>query len=244
MSPAPQFHGVDSIYFDVHHVPMAEESYVAWSDLMGVQSVLQRSVPLSANAIFKFHSAALDERPDSVHLYPVMDGLYAATPVAEDMRQFLSRLFARSAAHFLHKEDPEHRFIPKAAVAFGRVVHGEDVSPEASHVLEGNPTYRQSILIGEPMVRAYLHERITPPFGVGVDVSASDFLTGPERKLSHVWWAWYAENHAALAADLDSRLSQHYDWCEARAGAIDYPMERLRVHRQQAGQFLGFAAGA
>jgi hypothetical protein len=98
--------------------------------------------------------------------------------------------------------------------------------------------YKDSILLGMPMVFASQTEPLAPPFGVYVHASADKFLSAPERKLSHVWWPWFQPAACPEAQALRSELRSYFDWCEAHAGAIDYDPARIRVHRDQAAQYL------
>ncbi|MDA3936940.1 MAG: hypothetical protein PF636_08845 [Actinomycetota bacterium] len=200
-----------------------------------------RSLPVSANFVFKLHVTALEERTAGIHLYPVMDGVYVVTPDRDEMRTFLSAVYTRLAICLTTTAQHEHRFLPKCAVAHGPVIHGSDVNPAASAVFQrttDNERYKDSVLLGMPMVYAAQCEPLAPPFGVYVHASAPDFLEPQERKQSHVWWHWFEPGQSQEAQDLRNALPLYFDWCDARAGAIDYDPARIRVHRAQSEQYL------
>ncbi len=58
-------------------IPTPKNEYVAWVDVMGIQSSMSRSIDISANFIFKLHIAALNAKTAKLNIYPVMDGFYA-----------------------------------------------------------------------------------------------------------------------------------------------------------------------
>ena len=66
-------------FFDARHLGEPSNEYVAWLDVMGMQSILAYSPESAANFVFKFHDAVLKAKSDSIHLYPVMDGIYACS---------------------------------------------------------------------------------------------------------------------------------------------------------------------
>lgn len=229
------------LWFDAGQLPgTATDAYVAWIDVMGVRAFMLRSLPVTANFVFKLHVAALEEADPAVRLYPVMDGLYVVTSDRTKMRAFLKAVFLRLADCFCSTTENEHRFLVKCAVAKGPVIHGSDIGIAASPVFgqsSQNEQYKDSILLGMPMVLAVQSEPQAPPFGVYVHSSASDLLTSTERKHSHIWWHWFSagNNQAQL---LRAALPDYFTWCERRAGAIEYDGSRIRAHRDQVTQYL------
>ena len=214
-------------------------AYVAWLDVMGVQASMLRSLPVCANFIFKLHIAALEESTPAVSLYPVMDGVYVVTPDRDVMRQFLSDVMTRLARGF-NNDANEHRFLVKSAVAHGPVIHGRDVNAAASAVFQkpANAAYKDSLLLGMPVVLSHKAERLAAPFGIRVDQSAGDFLTADERKKSHVWWPWFPAGQNQEAQALKANLPDYFSWCTERAGALDYDIARIKVHEAQASQYF------
>lgn len=233
-----QFNEAMPLYFDAAHLPPPTPEYVAWVDVMGTQVSLSRSLPTSANFIFKLHIAALQAANQNITLYPVMDGLYAASANQGDILDFLRSIFEEVAVEFNSTNAPQHRFIIRGALAFGPVVHGRNVQPPASHALAGNTRYRDSILLGLPMVQAHLSERNAPPFGVFVHDSARSFAPAGNRPVSYVWWPWKDTNNQNTWTSLGQNLNQHFDWCADRAMPLDYASDRIKVHKEMATQYF------
>lgn len=225
-------------FFDSNGLPQSQDAYVAWLDVMGVRGWMLRSLPVTANFIFKLHVAALEEKQAGMTLYPVMDGVYAVSPDINTLRTFLAQVFVRLACLFNATGQHEHQFLVKGAVAFGPVIHGSGIAAASSASLAAAPQYRDSILMGMPMVFALQSEPHAPPFGVYVHDSARQLLTPQERKRSHCWWPWFAPGATPEAQTLKQKLPSYFAWCEARAGAIDYDANRIKAHKAQAEQYL------
>lgn len=171
-------------------------------------------------------------------LYPVMDGVYCVSADKNEIRIFLSNVFERLACLFNKEAKPQHQFLVKGAVAFGPVIHGSQINAGASNTLDGANPYKDSILIGMPMVFAVQSEPHAPPFGVFVHESARSLLEQYELKKSHCWWPWFSPKRSEQAKLLRSKLPKYFAWCEQRAGAIGYDISRIHAHKAQAAQYL------
>ena len=132
----------------------------------------------------------------------------------------------------------EHRFLVKAAVAFGPIIHGSSVAPNASGTLNANASYRDAILLGMPMVFAHKGEPNAPPFGVFVHDTARALLLSNEIKRSHCWWPWFAPGATPEAQTLRTEIEDYFDWCRARAGSLQYREERIKAHSSEAAQYF------
>lgn len=230
---------VKAPYFDAKSkVPDPTEEYVAWLDVMGIQSSMMRSLHASANFIFKLHVAALEQNKPSMRLYPVMDGVYVTTPDRDEMRSFLSEVFHRLAVCFNNETENKYRFLAKACVAFGPVIHGHGVSEHASSILKDNLGYKDSILLGMPVVLANQGEKLAPPFGINLHYSALNMASRDETKWSHTWWPWFVFGSDPVAQALKPNLDSYFDWCKNRAGVIGYDPARIKHHKAQAEQYL------
>lgn len=225
-------------YFNSKGLPAESGAYVAWIDAMGVRSWMLRSLSVTANFIFKLHVVALEEQQGTIKLYPVMDGIYVVSPKKGELQSFLSAVYSRLARLFVGTLNPEHQFLVRGAVGWGPVIHGSDIRASASPVIKAFPAYRDSILMGMPMIFALQGEPLAPPFGLFIHESAGQFLDERERKRSHRWWHWFPAKTDATAQALRGALPAYFDWCEARAGAIDYEVGRIHAHRTQADQYL------
>jgi hypothetical protein len=192
---------------------------------------------ITANFVFKLHAAALEALGDGVTLYPVMDGLYIATPSRSALEGFLRTVLTDLAEGFIGEDVALHRFIVKGAIAFGPVIHGRDVPAECNRRLGENDNYRRQLLLGAPMVQAHESERLAPPFGVFVHESARTFSPPDTEVFRNTWWPWLA-GAAPLRAQLWTRLNDHFQWCEDHSRQLLYEGERIKVHRAMAAEFF------
>lgn len=227
-------------YFNNNYLPSPTNAYVAWLDAMGIQGVMSRSLNISANFVFKIHITARECAGNQIRLYPVMDGVYCVSENQAEMIQFLRDFFSRMADLFVSTQDMLHRFAVRGALAYGPIVHGDSLSREASNTLANNPQHRDSILLGMPVIQAYLGERKSPPFGMFVGESARAFTPAGSRPINVTWWAWFRGQNqlTALAVELKRELTLYYKWCEERSLSLEYDVERIKVHRAMVGQYL------
>jgi hypothetical protein len=93
---------------------------------------MSRSLPITGNFLFKLHVAALEAPRNELILYPVMDGIYVVSAQQRPMREFLEHLMTRTADLFVSTPEMQHRFLVKGALAYGPVIHGRDVTAQAS----------------------------------------------------------------------------------------------------------------
>lgn len=215
-------------YFDARHLPNPTEEYVAWVDVMGIQSAMGRSIAVAANFVFKLHIAALESKSPGVMLYPVMDGVYASSPSEADMSSFLRAVIKSLAVLFSGERNQIYRFIVRGGIARGQIHHGRGLQREASHVLANNPGHRDQVLLGQPMIDAHQGESRAPPFGIYVHVSARTALFGTSKE---GWWRWFIGDEAFDSAAMHEQLRVYFDWCYERSEEIQYVPERILVHR-------------
>jgi len=107
---------------NANHLPSPQNEYVCWIDAMGVQSMMSRSLKITANFIFKIHIAAVTSANDHVKLYPVMDGLYASSSDKNSIIGFIKDVFRAIADEFIQQQHIYYRFLIKGALAFGPVI--------------------------------------------------------------------------------------------------------------------------
>lgn len=234
--PYPAHHAQ---FFDASQLPAASPAYVVWIDVMGVQATLSRSIMIAANFVGKLHAAVQQTPHGGIELFPVMDGVFATTTSQAALFQFIPGVFERLAATFVHTPDHKHRFLSKAAIAYGPTIAGSAIPAAASQVLAASPDYRDSILLGMPMVQAFRGERLAPPFGVFVDESARAFAPTGLAPIPHAWWRWYQPGQDAQ--HLRDELDAYFQWCSGRSASLLYARERLDEHRDLAAQYFADA---
>ena len=227
-----------TLFVNADKLPLPRNHYVAWLDVMGVQSIMSRSLPISANFILKFHLAALSARQTGVELFPVMDGLYAVAAEQEPLKVFLRRLYHCLAQSFSSTAEDKHVFVVRGGLAYGPIVKGADVPPEAAPGLASESAYARTLLLGMPVIQAHVGEAQAPPFGVFVGESARAFAPAGAKPFNEVWWRWFEPSDRAVAKKLRKRLSQYYAWCESNSRSLLYDSARIEAHRSTAEQFL------
>jgi len=227
-------------FFNGQLLPNPTHEYVAWLDVMGIQSSMSRSLPITANFIFKLHAAALLAPAVGVTLYPLMDGLYAASPNQNVILEFLRSVFVELASEFNGAGDPLHRFIVRGAIAYGPLIHGTAVPANSSNSFQTaqGTAYKNAILLGMPMVQAHQTERDAPPFGLFIHESARAFAPAGANPLHHVWWKWVNAVNGNVWNALRAALQQHYQWCKQRPNPLLYDIERIKVHEVLAQQYF------
>jgi hypothetical protein len=235
--------------FNAAGLPISPSQYVGWIDAMGIQSAMGRSIDVAANFVSKLHITvleSLDALPDhqrgNICLYPVMDGVYFVTNDQPALFRFLRRVFGCLAREFVETAEMRHRFLDRGALACGPVVHGFQLPEGASDVLLNHTRYRDSILVGLPMIQAYLTERLAPPFSIYVHESARAFAPEVRRPIRATWWRWFAtpvdDRWPDLAPQLRDALRDYFAWCEARASEIGYDVESIKKHRLLTDQYF------
>jgi len=219
--------------------------YVAWIDLMGTGSIMTRSMPTTANFIGKLHAAAVRSKPEQanttgMHLYPVVDGLYATTPHKSMLLSFVKNLFISLAATFIYEVKPYHHFVVRAGIAYGPVWEGRNLVAHADDALRTAEDYAEAILLGPPVVAAYNAEKEAAPFGIWVDSSARAFgPRGTTIPFTHLRW-WEGEDvPPELIPSLASHLACFYKWCRENSHELLYGEERVKLHEALAREYFG-----
>ena len=233
------------LFFRSDSMPSDQPEYVAWIDVMGIGPVMGRSLDIAANFIFKLHVSAVKASASGLKLYPVMDGFYATASRQQDMVAFLGTLFDQCAEEFIAtpREQFQHRFIIRGALAYGPVIHGQALPasatqpPNGSDPFAANPAYKSSILIGLPMVQAHLSERKAPPFGLFVHESARSFAPTGSEPLHFSWWKWTQQNSQRWT-NLYDELIDYFGRCRSHAMPIEYEEARIDLHEKMTKQYF------
>jgi hypothetical protein len=238
--------GVDprGVFFDSRLVGEPEYNYVCWLDVMGTRNQMERSVPTAATFIFKLHCAVLEAYDElecraGLRLYPVMDGVYIASRRRGPLQTLLNQALRRVVAEFLAQEKHFHRFIARAAVAFGPVYHGHAIVPETSRVLSSYTATRDSILVGLPVVQAFLAERDAPPFGIAAHSSARAFAPEGDDPFRFIWLNWFRASIPPVDTDaLIQELDRYFEWQEEHCNMTGYEIPRIEHHRKLAHEYF------
>ncbi|MBX3175100.1 MAG: hypothetical protein KF709_11850 [Gemmatimonadaceae bacterium] len=223
---------------DAAKLPATRNAYVAWIDVMGVQSIMSRSLPISANFILKFHAIALRHRAAGVALFPVMDGLYFTSEDQDKTKAFIREIMTDLADLLISETENKHRFLVRAGLAYGPVISGSDITKQACEEIHKEPDYARTLLMGIPMIQAHLGERLAAPFGCFVDDSARAFAPSGKAPFNEIWWSWFEPQKLALAKQLRKAVLDYLSWAEGHATAIGYERSRIASHRDAVEQYL------
>jgi hypothetical protein len=235
--------------FDSAGLHPLRSQYVGWIDVMGTQVTMARSTDVAASFIFKLHISALESlsalkprQRKKIKLYPIMDGIYFVASNELLLFKFMSHIFGALANEFVSTEEMERRFLVRGALACGPVVHGSQIPDGASNTLRDYPGYKSSILLGLPVIQAFLGERSAPPFSIFVHESARAFAPEDRPPIQLTWWRWFKTPNdgtwPGLATKLKQELCGYFEWCEKRSEEIGYKRERIKAHRELVDQYF------
>lgn len=236
------------IFFDSLYLPEPHYDYVCWLDVMGTANQMLRSLPISANFIYKLQCAVLEAGEEiglgraGVRLYPVVDGIYITSPRRMPLEKLVNQALCRIALTFLNEEKPFHQFLVRGAVSFGPVYHGCDLPPEASYTLSNHNVIRDSMLMGLPMAQAYQEEREAPPFGIAVHASARAFAPDADRPFRFVWLNWFDYCDPKVdSLRLLEKLRKYFSWQLDHSTVTGYQEDRIRRHLRLATEYFTLA---
>lgn len=210
--------------------------YVAWVDVMGTASTLQRSLSQAANFVCKLHSSCLNHLPASgVNYYPMNDGAYLVGDI-EPILQTLREVMIETAGVFLEEENGMKCYMIRGAIAFGDVVHGSS-AVLGLHDEQNHPEFVERVLLGLPTALAYRGEANAAPFGIFIDQSArnSDDTQYPFFR----WWLPKSMSFGTKRRkSLGVKIDKHLDWCLAHPIQTAYPKDRAEQHRLLAREYF------
>ena len=232
-------------YFDSSKMGKPSYEYVAWIDLMGTRETMQETIDKSANFIFKFHATALTCLPSTtkIVLYPVMDGIYVTSTSKNPFIDYLCNIFFECSKDFC-TADVRFCYLIKGAIAFGPIYHGKNVPAEANYVFSKYENYKNSLLLGLPMIQAFLGEKSAPPFGLYIDESARSFAPSSQTPLGNRWYRW-DKNKLLQSKGLGDitkfkhKMNQYFDYMEKHHIQNNYPLSDIAKHREMFEDFFG-----
>ena len=238
-----------NIYFNSRMLPKPKYEYVAFIDMMGTKNKMAKSIPEVANSIFKLHAAIIcawrAKAYQSVFVYPVMDGAYITSGSKKDMENILLRVF-RDLANVFVQEKVVHCFIVRGGLSYGEMIHGHNIPYDASWVFERDLPYKNNILLGEPMIDAYLSEGLAAPFGLYIHDNATRGAQGNKHGYFDSGWKWHTSNELTVDEGIVEKMSfklENYFQEQKILGAYDE--EKIDHHRKMAEEYFGkFCKGA
>ena len=247
------------LYFDAEYLPVPKGEYVAWCDGMGTGRCLAKSLHRAANHVFKLHAAfsLAKSTAEGIRCYPVMDGVYITAPSRDSIREALRTAFCELGREFISGHGTSHMFMMRGGLAFGPVLHGDDVEEEAFYgklrgggavsqeEFRASPLYqaRSQVLLSPAMVLAYNAEKLAPPFGIYVDDSAKSYPVLVHEDAGFIsnlyqWWPGH-EDAEEVASLLYDQILFYLTKSLTHSVGIGYKTESIERHRCLAIEYFG-----
>lgn len=227
---------MNSPFFDQSKMAVTANQFVAWLDVMGTASTLQRSLPQAANFVCKLHSSCLNHLPPSgVTYYPMNDGAYLVGGHREVL-ETVGAVLNETAILFMTEADGLQRYMIRGALAFGDVVHGHSAK-KGLHRNQPTKEMVGRVLLGNPTAVAHRGEGMASPFGLYVDQSARRM----NRLMSPLYRWWLAPHFKTCVANktfLVRKIEDHIDWCLAHPIQTSYKRDRADEHRVLAREYF------
>lgn len=237
-----------AIYFEKNHLQPAKGEYVLWCDGMGTGQELHRNLDNAAVFVFQMHMAFSKAREgyENVRFYPVMDGMYITTPCRETLEDLIAEAFSTLAKMFIGGYGTKNKFMIRGGIAYGPVIHGEDISDDAFKGVEIEHSLKSAILLSPAMVAANKVETQAPPFGIYVDDSAKvlPVLADPADKgfISSLFQWWNRTRHEEYrptATRLYEQINFYFKKAEAHSVGMNYNIDRIKAHKKIAEEYFG-----
>ncbi len=217
----------------------ARPEYVAWIDLMGARGWMAGSIRRAAEMIALIHVAGCRAaRKHGVRSYPVIDGVYLVGTEKSEFRQATSFVMQTLAETFLSQNKPDRRFLARGGIAYGRVLHGEDIT-ELHRDLKEDAGYTRCLALGIAIGQAYEAESKAPPFGYYVDRTARSTASAnafPYISSFFRWWSIKSEGQQAQ--HFGQQLDHYFEYLCSRRRELEYPEDRLKEHRALAKEYF------
>ena len=204
--------------------------YVCWIDIMGTKNIMSISLAKAANFILKFHASINNIKEKEVKCYPLMDGVFITCKELETLKKVINNIYTNIANIFSKETKFEHKFIIRGALAYGEIINGCDISDKACQAFNENTNYRDSLLLGMPMVQAFGFESFAPPFGMYIHESA--------RKYEGLQGCYYKWQEEEAMQQLKKKTINYFEECQKRIHYLDMKEEKLKFYKELIEEYL------
>jgi hypothetical protein len=234
-------------FFNAAELPAPQMKYVAWLDIMGTDSIMRRSMDITANFLAKLHTASLQVQaslssPEEVQLHPVVDGVYITTPSQRALLTQLTRTLKKLGVTFICEVEPLHCFMVRGCVAFGPVWEARALSTPSHTTLAQHQGYANHILLGPCVTQAFNGERNAAPYGIWIHESARTFGPPGVHALTCTHWHWWKRSADTTARAIASALKEHLlaylEWCKENSTYLMYEKDRIKAHTELVRQYF------
>lgn len=222
------------------------EYYVCWLDIMGMQKTMSMSLENALNFVLKLHDCitAIAKSNQSLYCYPVMDGAYVASRQLETLRTFIDGVYSQMAQLFLTETGGSKcSFIIRGAIAKGDILHGRSIKNVSlgfdCDALKNNTIYAKQLMVGMPMIQAYVAERNAPPFGVYIHESARAY--GKLQGCYYEWWRRSDVSAGISIEELKQKVIGYFDWCSRNKYQLEMDEGKIERYKLLAEEYFGRA---
>lgn len=231
-------------FFDSSKMGNPTYEYVAWIDIMGTRVAMRETIDRCANFIFKFHAAALTclTSAKDISLYPVMDGIYVTSKSKDSILDYLCHTFFECSKDFCNSE-LRFCYLIKGALAFGSIYHGKNIPVEVNYTFTEHKNYKDSLLLGLPMIQANAGEKSAPPFGIYVDESARSFAPEGQFPLGHRWYRWDKNKFIQTCGfstiePFKKKMGQYFEYMRKHSIQNRYELSEIAKHQEMFNDFF------
>ncbi len=240
-------------FFDNKKVSEPQRCYVAWLDIMGTRSHMQRSMRVLATFMGRFHSAvllALDATKAKVGIYPIVDGVYLVSSELQPLLSYVQEAMKLLALTFVLETEEKHRFMVRGGLAFGPVADGESIRDACDVLGKNYDNHTSALLLGAGVGNAYEAEHSASPFGIWVHDTARIFAPTGKVPFARTHWRWWEKapsdqkTYDDLAVVLSKMVPQYLAWCADHHTWLTYDPKAVDRHRELALQYFSGAAPA
>lgn len=222
----------ERLNFDASRLPLADNQYVAWIDLMGAGHVMSVSIAKSANFLTRLHMAAhraVADAPAPIVTCPINDGIFMISSSKPAIMNAVRQVVYTLAGYFISTPDPADRFLLRGAIAFGPVYGAQDLEKGLSKTKAAQfASALSNVRFGPPIIQAYRQESQAPAYGIAIHESARAFAplnARPFRETHWLWWPTLEEvpepkgvvSLRDMARCLGSDLESHFRWMQEKA---------------------------
>jgi hypothetical protein len=218
------------------HIPPSRDSeeYVAWIDIMGIESVMAKYPKVAEVNVGKLHLAVAEyEEEDELTLYPMIDGIYAISDDEDRIFDFSEEIVGRFSQNLISRSgyglnQGELKFGPllRCGIAKGDVHHWDDLTETGLSDHEN----RTALVTGNAVSHAHECETEAPPIGIRVHESAS--TSG--NRINRQWWD--KEKRAVFTRRALRKYWRIFDdGCE-----IPYNEDAIAKHAEKADNYFPF----
>lgn len=240
----------DSLYVSIDGV-RPKPRFVAWIDIMGGKSVMWRSMSTCAIFVGKLYDA-IDKAQNAVasqesHVFKMGDGVYVCGDEFGVVCGIAERAIRSCAHDFLEKgRNPFHRFLLRAAIAYGDTIIAKDVQNTERIVQNSaqnnNNTNNQvdlsAMLIGAPVAWAHEAEHKAPPFGIFLHESCRSHSCSSGKAIGWVLNKWWLHEDMTFIKNFSKELQSHLDWEVKNKIETGIDPEKARAYRESVEEYF------